>query len=71
MLERKLKKKNTLPLIVSSRDSRRARGTRIAADVVVDGLPKTAGTDGIVTAEHLHLRVEQEQIDWGSRETSF
>lgn len=50
---------------MSTCNGRRARRTRITADVVVDSLPKTAGADGIVTTEHLHLRVEQEQIDWG------
>lgn len=48
---------------MSTCNSRRARRTRIAANVVVDSFPKTASADGIVTTEHLHLRVEQEQID--------
>lgn len=48
---------------MSTCNSRRARRTCIAADIVVDSFPKTAGTDRIVTTKHLHLRVEQEQID--------
>jgi len=49
------------------RDGSRTGGIRVATDVVVNGLPETAGADRVVTTEHLHLRVEQEQIDCGQK----
>lgn len=45
------------------RDGSRAGRIRVAADIVVDRLPKTTGTDRVVATEYLHFRVEQEQID--------
>lgn len=48
---------------MSTCNGRRTSGTRITTDVIVDGLPKAASTDGIVTTKHLHFRIEQEQID--------
>lgn len=52
---------------MSTCNSCRTSGTRVATDVVVDGLPKAASTDGIVTTKHLHFRVEQKQIDYGGK----
>jgi len=58
---------NTLPFIVSTCDSRRASRTRVTTDIVIDGLPKTASADGIITTKHLHFCIEQEQIDYGGK----
>lgn len=49
---------------MSTCNSRRASGTCIATNVIIDGLPKAASTDRVVTTKHLHFCVEQEQIDY-------
>lgn len=62
-------RRNISPFIMSTCDGRGTSRPRVAPDVVVDGLPKATSADGIVATEHLHLRVEQEQIDYTDKET--
>lgn len=50
-----------------SSDSRGAGRSCITTYIVVDILPQSASTDGIITTKHLHFRIKQEEIDCKQR----